>query len=124
MTKLGVCRCARPAPCPSLQLAARAGIDHDKEMHNPLLVRAVYGQRPPKMVVVVRNPLPRLLSAFYGYPHYFGKYGEHRPPLRSTGARSAPSHPVHCCSSSSMRARAHAHRGRLQFTTAVACLGE
>ncbi|PNW70584.1 hypothetical protein CHLRE_17g725950v5 [Chlamydomonas reinhardtii] len=57
------------------QRAKEAGIDWDSEAHNPLLVRAVYGARPPKMILLARDPIRRLYSAFMGYPHYYGKYG-------------------------------------------------
>ncbi|PNH00714.1 hypothetical protein TSOC_013450, partial [Tetrabaena socialis] len=59
-----------------LARSAAAGIDYDREAHNPLLVRAVYGLRPPKMILLARNPIDRLFSAFHGYPHYHGKYGK------------------------------------------------
>lgn len=59
-----------------LQLAAKAGIDHQRDAHIPLLVAAVYGARPPKMVLVARNPLPRLYSAYWAYPHYHLRYGK------------------------------------------------
>lgn len=58
-----------------LQRAEEAGIKWDTEAHNPLLLRAVYGERPPKMILVAREPISRLYSAFHGYPHYNGKYG-------------------------------------------------
>ncbi len=73
------------------QRAVQAGIDYDLDSHNPLLVRAVYGSRPPKMVVVVRDPVARLFSAFHGYPHYHGKYG-----TAPRGTADRPSFPW-CC---------------------------
>ncbi|KAG2501332.1 hypothetical protein HYH03_001123 [Edaphochlamys debaryana] len=56
--------------------AATAGIDYETEQHNPLLIRAVYGARPPKMIVLVREPIARLYSAYHNYPHYHTKYGK------------------------------------------------
>ncbi|KAG2501323.1 hypothetical protein HYH03_001116 [Edaphochlamys debaryana] len=50
--------------------AKLAGIDWRTEAHNPLLVRGVYGARPPKMILLAREPLRRLFSAYHGYPHY------------------------------------------------------
>lgn len=58
-----------------VQRAAKAGIDYMKDQHLPLLVRAVYGNRIPKMVLLARDPVQRLYSAYFGYPHYHNKYG-------------------------------------------------
>ncbi|GFR42500.1 hypothetical protein Agub_g3302 [Astrephomene gubernaculifera] len=69
-------KCYNMSLAADVQRAVSAGIDYDTEAHNPLLVRAVYGNRPPKMILVVRDPIPRLYSAFMGYPHYYGKYGK------------------------------------------------
>eukprot|EP00198_Chlamydomonas_reinhardtii_P007820 XP_001697157.1 predicted protein [Chlamydomonas reinhardtii] len=51
------------------QRAKEAGIDWDSEAHNPLLVRAVYGARPPKMILLARDPIRRLYSAT-GFTEY------------------------------------------------------
>ncbi|GLI70541.1 hypothetical protein VaNZ11_015457 [Volvox africanus] len=56
------------------QLAANLGLPYN-EISLPLLVSAVYGRRPPKMVVLVRNPVDRLYSAYWRYGHYRDKFG-------------------------------------------------
>ena len=35
--------------------------------HLPVMLRAVYANRPPRMVVLLRDPVERLHSAFYGW---------------------------------------------------------
>lgn len=40
------------------QMAVQAGISYD-DMHLPLLLSAAYGARPPKMIVLLRDPVER-----------------------------------------------------------------
>eukprot|EP00983_Pelagomonas_calceolata_P091275 1157523-Pelagomonas_calceolata.AAC.4 len=49
------------------------------DLHLPAIVSAAYGAGTfkPKMIVLLRDPIERLHSAFYGYAHY-QKYG-HTP---------------------------------------------
>ncbi|KAG1660053.1 hypothetical protein FOA52_010038 [Chlamydomonas sp. UWO 241] len=45
----------------------------------PVLMAAAYGPgtaRLPKMLLLLRNPIDRLHSAYWSHPHYKGKYGE------------------------------------------------
>jgi hypothetical protein len=42
----------------------------------PLIMRAAYGSRPPKLIVLLRNPVDRLHAAFWDYDHYTSKYGQ------------------------------------------------
>lgn len=56
------------------QVISEAGIAFD-EAHVPLLVRAAYGEWPVKLVVLLRNPIDRLWSAYNEYGHYKSKYG-------------------------------------------------
>jgi hypothetical protein len=42
------------------------------------IMRAMYRDKPPKLVGLLRNPIDRIHSAFYGYPHYGAKFG-HTP---------------------------------------------
>ncbi|EFJ46167.1 hypothetical protein VOLCADRAFT_93309 [Volvox carteri f. nagariensis] len=56
------------------ELAASLGLPYN-DISLPLLISAVYGRRPPKMVVLVRNPVDRLYSAYWRYGHYRDKYG-------------------------------------------------
>ncbi|GLC34028.1 hypothetical protein PLESTB_000830200 [Pleodorina starrii] len=69
-------KCFNASLTADVKRATEAGVDWDTEAHNPLLVRAVYGDRPPKMILVARDPIARLYSAYHGYPHYHGKYGK------------------------------------------------
>lgn len=51
------------------QAAADLGLEpHD--LSTPLLMRAVYGPRPPKLIAVVRAPTARLHAAYHIHPHY------------------------------------------------------
>ena len=40
----------------------------------PQLVKAVYGEYPLRLLVMLRDPVERLHSAFFGYEHYGRKY--------------------------------------------------
>lgn len=56
---------ARCLLLPSPQVAQDAGVDYD-EVHLPLLLAAVYGRAHlPKLVVMLRNPIDRLHSAYW-----------------------------------------------------------
>lgn len=48
-----------------VQVAVQHGMNYD-DQHLPLLMRAVYVDRMPRMVVMVRDPVDRLHSAYYG----------------------------------------------------------
>lgn len=56
------------------QVIAEAGVDFD-EAHLPLLLHAAYGAWPLKLIVLLRNPVDRLVSAFWSYAHYKARYG-------------------------------------------------
>ncbi len=64
-------------PCwlrmPGVQVAQEHGFDFMRDQNIPLLMRAVYGSKLPRLLAVLRDPVQRLHSAFYGYPHYFNK---------------------------------------------------
>ena len=63
-----------PSPLlPSSQVAADHGFDYMRDQNVALLARAVYSSKLPRLVAVLRNPIDRIHSAFYGYPHYFGR---------------------------------------------------
>ncbi|MEW5313500.1 MAG: hypothetical protein WDW38_005064 [Sanguina aurantia] len=66
--------CFSSAHQADLEVSRKSGIPFDR-MHVPLLMRAVYGSRPPRLVVLARNPIQRLHSAYYCYQHYHSKYG-------------------------------------------------
>ncbi|GFH11325.1 sulfotransferase [Haematococcus lacustris] len=68
--------CLPAARAADQKLAKQAGIDYDLDQHLPLIMRALYMTRPPRLVALLRNPLDRLHSAYYGYPHYHGKFGD------------------------------------------------
>ncbi|KAG1659129.1 hypothetical protein FOA52_013798 [Chlamydomonas sp. UWO 241] len=65
--------------------AEALGLRHD-DLHVPLLLAAAYaGGRPggvdspkdaPKMILMLRDPVERIHSAFWTYDHYRTKYGE------------------------------------------------
>lgn len=55
-------------------MIAEAGIGFD-DSHLPLLVRALYSTWPLKLIVLLRNPVDRLVSAYWSYDHYKTKYG-------------------------------------------------
>lgn len=48
-----------------VQRAHAAGIEY-RDMQLPMLLRALYGSRPPRLVVMVRNPVDRMYSNYYG----------------------------------------------------------
>ena len=56
-------------------ICVKYGFDRLKDQHVPLLMKAVYGNKLPKLIVVLRNPIDRIASAYYGYPHYHTKFG-------------------------------------------------
>jgi hypothetical protein len=45
--------------CHPSQRAKAAGIPY-KDMQLPMLIRAVYGSRPPRLITMVRDPVERL----------------------------------------------------------------
>ena len=59
----------------AVQVAAKHGLSLD-DIHVPLLVRAVYGNFPVKIVALLRNPVDRIKSAYYGLAHYRDVYGD------------------------------------------------
>ncbi len=59
----------------ALQVARQVGV-HYHDLHLPTIMRAAYGKRPPKFIMMVRNPIDRLHSAFYGHEQYKTKYGK------------------------------------------------
>ncbi|PNW78886.1 hypothetical protein CHLRE_09g393321v5 [Chlamydomonas reinhardtii] len=56
------------------QVAKKIGIPYN-DMSLPLVLSAVYGKRPPRMIIMLRNPIERLYSSFWRYSHYNTKYG-------------------------------------------------
>ncbi|KAG2498747.1 hypothetical protein HYH03_003486 [Edaphochlamys debaryana] len=54
--------------------ARNMGMPYD-DLSLPLIMSAVYGRRPPKLVIMLRNPIERLYSAFWHYGHYQTRYG-------------------------------------------------
>ncbi|KAG1658985.1 hypothetical protein FOA52_008687 [Chlamydomonas sp. UWO 241] len=61
-----------------MKVATDHGYDYVRDQNNPTLMRAVYGNTLPRLVVVLRNPVARIHSAFFGYPHYYEKHGRHQ----------------------------------------------
>eukprot|EP00798_Chlamydomonas_sp_ICE-L_P006514 gene6512-3152_t len=58
------------------QKAARSfGYDWMKDQNVPMLMRGVYGSFVPKLVIMLRNPVDRLHSAYFDHPKYHAKYG-------------------------------------------------
>ena len=55
-----------PIGCPCTQVAADHGFDYLNDQNVPMLVRGVYGKRIPRLVVMLRDPIDRLHSAYYG----------------------------------------------------------
>lgn len=49
---------------------------HYHDLHLPTIMRGAYGKRPPKFIMMVRNPIDRLHSAYYGHEQYKSKYGK------------------------------------------------
>jgi len=54
--------------------AVKAGV-HYSDLHMPMLMRAVYGARTPKFVFLLRNPVDRIFSAFFGLKSMWERYG-------------------------------------------------
>lgn len=75
-------------PC-TLQVVSEAGIDYD-EAHVPLLLHAAYGEWPVKMIVMLRNPIERLWTAFHEYGQYKGRYGATPEVLLSSLTETLP----------------------------------
>lgn len=68
--------CFPEAHAKDVQAAEQAGFDFD-DVHMPLMMSAVYGrERAPKLLMVLRNPIDRLYTAYWSHPHYKGKYGQ------------------------------------------------
>ena len=63
-----------PLP-PTPQVAAGLGVHYD-HLHVPLIMSALYGSRPPRLIVLLREPLERLHSAYWNYGHYHLKFGK------------------------------------------------
>eukprot|EP00798_Chlamydomonas_sp_ICE-L_P031207 gene31207-6356_t len=59
-----------------MQVASEHKMDYVRDAINPMFMRAMYGQHEPKLVIMLREPIARLHSAYYGYPHYFGAFGK------------------------------------------------
>ncbi len=62
-----VCGCVCMCVCVCVCVTQRghiAGVDYDTEQHLPLLVRAVYADRAPRLVVMIRNPVKRFYSNY------------------------------------------------------------
>jgi hypothetical protein len=51
-------KCYGPALAEDRARATEAGIEY-RQMHTPLLMKAVYGKKSPKFVVMLRDPLQR-----------------------------------------------------------------
>eukprot|EP00191_Tetraselmis_sp_GSL018_P003786 CAMPEP_0177598730 /NCGR_PEP_ID=MMETSP0419_2-20121207/12543_1 /TAXON_ID=582737 /ORGANISM="Tetraselmis sp., Strain GSL018" /LENGTH=412 /DNA_ID=CAMNT_0019091271 /DNA_START=204 /DNA_END=1442 /DNA_ORIENTATION=+ len=56
------------------EAAAAANVSH-RFAQLPLLMRAVYGARPPRLVAILRDPVERFHHAFWAHPHYRDRYG-------------------------------------------------
>lgn len=54
--------------------AADLGLDYDFK-HLPFIMRAAYGNTSPKFIVMLRDPVERLYSAYWFYAHYQSRYG-------------------------------------------------
>ena len=52
-------------------------IAQERTFSVPQLVRAVYGEWAPKLIVLLRRPWARMHAAFYNYVHYKNRYGAH-----------------------------------------------
>lgn len=50
---------------PAPQAASEAGVAYS-DVQLPFLMRAVYGSRSPKFVFLLRNPVDRIYSAYFG----------------------------------------------------------
>ena len=59
-------RCFPSAMAADKAVADQHGFDYFRDQNIPLLMRAVYGNKLPRMVVVIRDPVERLHSAYYG----------------------------------------------------------
>ncbi|KAG2432485.1 hypothetical protein HXX76_008830 [Chlamydomonas incerta] len=99
-------KCFSTAQAADRQVAKKIGIPYN-DMSLPLVLSAVYGKRPPRMIVMLRNPVERLYSAFWRYSHYNTKYGntvegfaafvdEQLSALKRCQARAAPDAATSC----------------------------
>ncbi|GAX80445.1 hypothetical protein CEUSTIGMA_g7884.t1 [Chlamydomonas eustigma] len=57
------------------KVALDHGFDFMRDQNIPLLMRAVYAEKLPRLVAVLRDPIDRIHSAYYGYPHYHSRHG-------------------------------------------------
>lgn len=67
-------KCYLPSQAEDHGEADKAGLSYE-QMQTPLLMRALYGAAQPKFVVVLRDPVARVHSAFWFYGHYWERYG-------------------------------------------------
>lgn len=51
--------------CVYFQAAVQAGLPYT-DVQLPMLMRALYGSRSPKFVLLLRNPVDRIYSAYFG----------------------------------------------------------
>ncbi|KAI8474367.1 MAG: P-loop containing nucleoside triphosphate hydrolase protein [Monoraphidium minutum] len=68
--------CWREGKRVHIESARAAGAPDREALSVPLLMRAAYGDAPPRLVVLLREPSERLHSAFYEYPQYKDRYGD------------------------------------------------
>jgi len=67
-------RCFPVASQADREAVAASGIGY-RHAQLPLLMKAVYGSRQPRLVAILRNPVDRFHHAFWSHPHYRDRYG-------------------------------------------------
>jgi len=67
-------QCYKPSQAEDRAEAEKAGLTYE-QMQTPLLLRALYSEAQPKFIVMLREPVARLHSAFWFYGHYWERYG-------------------------------------------------
>lgn len=66
-----------PAGREADQMAAVNATVPYSDLQLPMLMRALYGDRQPKFVLLLRRPTDRIHSAYFGTKHLLEKYGNH-----------------------------------------------
>ncbi|KAL6759406.1 P-loop containing nucleoside triphosphate hydrolase protein [Haematococcus lacustris] len=56
------------------QVARAAGLAY-ADMQLPMIMRALYGSRPPRLVIMVRDPIERMYSNYMGVKNVYERYG-------------------------------------------------
>ena len=78
-TKCMTTECYPQAMKADMKVAEDLGVSHMNDLHLPVIFKGFYqglaDAHQPKLIVLLRNPIDRLHSAYYQYHHYNNKYG-------------------------------------------------